>query len=219
MSPGQLVRRLLGPRLFRPLGDAYRALFVDLEKVVRSFPELASGVHLLDVGGGDGQLINVLLRRFPSIRVTMIDISDSLGSALDAANLARVEVLPRTSITDYLASGRPRPDLVAVCDVVHHVPSAQRPQFFRDLAVLLGADIDLFVKEVGPGGLRSWLACMADRYITGDVHVSFLSQSELEVMVLQTMPNRRAQRTPLYAQDAPNYSTVFRGSLQADPVA
>ena len=65
MTPGQMVRRILGPRLFPIVGDFYRSLFVNLEKVVDSFPAIPAGGHVLEVGGGHGQLLNHVLGRFP----------------------------------------------------------------------------------------------------------------------------------------------------------
>jgi hypothetical protein len=52
MGPGQLVRAILGPRLFKPVGELYRSMFVDLERVVESFPPLPRDAWLLDIGGG-----------------------------------------------------------------------------------------------------------------------------------------------------------------------
>ena len=48
-SPGQFARRLLGPQLFKPLGDAYRAFFVDLKAVAASFPQLSRRASILEV--------------------------------------------------------------------------------------------------------------------------------------------------------------------------
>lgn len=215
MSPGKLVRRLLGPRLFQPLGDAYRALFVSLEQVAKSFPTLAAGTHVLDVGGGDGQIVNELLRLYPDIRVTIIDIAAELGGALAPENRPRVTVLPRTSIHDYLALRLPAPDLVSVCDVVHHVPTAQRAQFFAEIANLLRPETPLFVKDIRPGGYRATLACLADRYVTGDRHVTLASEEEMEHLVQSAMPDRTPQRTELFSRDAPNYAIVFRSNRAA----
>ena len=63
MPIGPFVRHLVGPRLERGLSDLYRRVFVDLDVVAdvlaRECPENA---RILDIGGGDGELINKLLR-------------------------------------------------------------------------------------------------------------------------------------------------------------
>ncbi|MET0283979.1 MAG: class I SAM-dependent methyltransferase [Polyangiales bacterium] len=210
MSAGQVVRDLLGPRWFKPLGDAYRAFFVDLTAVAESFPQLPRSGSILEVGGGDGQLLNALLARFPSAHATMIDISPRLGAALDTTLLARVQLLPNTSIRQYIERGHPPPALISVCDVVHHVPPEQRVRFFSDLRPLIGPDTLLVVKDIRPGTTRGYLSYLADRYISGDRSVSLLDESALETLVKSAIPGVRAERTPLFDRDAPNYAIVFR---------
>ena len=63
MTIGKLARKLLGNKIFSIIARYYRAIFVDLEKVCRSFPEIEDNAHILDVGGGDGELINILLSK------------------------------------------------------------------------------------------------------------------------------------------------------------
>jgi 2-polyprenyl-3-methyl-5-hydroxy-6-metoxy-1,4-benzoquinol methylase len=209
-SPGQFARRLLGPQLFKPLGDAYRAFFVDLNAVAASFPQLSRRASILEVGGGDGQLMNALLARFQEAHATMIDISPRLGDALDKALLARVQLLPNTSIKQYIERGHPPPDLISVCDVVHHVPLDQRVRFFADLRPLIGPDTLLVVKDIRPGTPRAYLSYLADRYVSGDRTVSLLDEAELEALVKSAIPGVQAERTSLYDHDAPNYAIVFR---------
>ncbi len=210
MSPGQLARQLLGPRLFKPLGDAYRAFFVDLDVVAASFPPLPRRASILEVGGGDGQLLNALLARFDDAHATMIDISPQLGSALDATLLARVQLLPNTSVRKYIDRGHRPPDLISVCDVVHHIPPEQRVRFFSDLRPLIGPDTLLVVKDIRPGTPRAYLSYLADRYVSGDRTVSLLDETAMEALVKSAIPGVTAQRTPLYDLDAPNYAVTFR---------
>jgi 2-polyprenyl-3-methyl-5-hydroxy-6-metoxy-1,4-benzoquinol methylase len=209
-SPGQFARRLLGPQLFKPLGDAYRAFFVDLSAVAASFPNLPRRASILEVGGGDGQLLNALLARFPEAHATMIDISPRLGDALDKKLLARVQLHPSTSIRQYIERGHPPPDVISVCDVVHHVQPDQRVRFFSDLRPLIGPDTLLVVKDIRPGSPRAYLSYVADRYISGDREVSLLNEDELEALVKSAIPGVQATRTPLHEQDAPNYAIAFR---------
>lgn len=212
MSAGQLARRLLGPQLFKPLGDAYRAFFVDLDAVAASFPQLPRQASILEVGGGDGQLLNALLARFGDAHATMIDISPRIGTGLHKALLARVRLSPNTSIRQYVERGHPPPDLISVCDVVHHIPAEHRVRFFADLRPLIGPDTLLVVKDIRPGTPRAYLSYLADRYISGDLTVSLLDEAALEALVKSAIPGLVAERTPLYQRDAPNYALAFRRS-------
>jgi 2-polyprenyl-3-methyl-5-hydroxy-6-metoxy-1,4-benzoquinol methylase len=209
VSPGQLVRRVLGPRLFKPLGRLYRSVFVDLDAVSASFPALPPNARVLEVGGGDGQMLSALLARFPDARATMIDVSAQLGGALEPAVRARVEVLPSTSMRKYAELGRPAPDLISVCDVVHHVPPALREEFFGDLARLLGPHTSLVIKDIRPGSPRARLSYLADRYISGDQQVSLIGEDALEALVKRSLPRLRPTRTSLIDRDGPNYAIVF----------
>jgi len=210
MSPGQIARRLLGPRAFRLVGRAYRRVFVDLRKVVESFPPLPEGAEVLDVGGGDGEVVNLLLARFPSVRVTMIDLGENIGTALDSGYRDRVRVLPKTSVEAYAQQGGRVPDVLILSDVLHHIPIDARPRFFEDLASLVrGRAVTLIVKDVAPEGVRSRCAYLADRYISGDRNVAFLSPAELEASVRRAFPAATAAETDLVRRDFPNYALVF----------
>jgi 2-polyprenyl-3-methyl-5-hydroxy-6-metoxy-1,4-benzoquinol methylase len=206
---GHLVRKLLGPRYFKPLGRAWRSLFVSLAEVVESVPALSPHARVLEVGGGDGQLMNALCARFPQLKATIIDIQAEVGTALDPSVRQRVEVLGGTSVRAYAALERPAPDLVLLCDVLHHVPPAQRAAFLEDLALVVRADTLLFVKDVRPGSPRAYLGYLSDYYITGDRAVSPLAEADVEAMIASQFPWLEPRRTGLHVRDAPNYSIVF----------
>lgn len=210
MSPGQLLRRLLGPKLFEPLGRASSAAFVDLEQVAESFPPLPRYARVLHLGGGDGQLLNALLARFADARATMIDVAPQLGGALSSSLLARVDLLPNTSVRDYAARGRPPPDLIVICDLVHHVPPQERVRFFSELRALFGPNTALLVKDVRPGKARAYLSYWVDRYLLGDPWVSLIGEDALEALVQQALPGLVAERTPLFERHPPHYAIVFR---------
>src|SRR5258708_573418 len=118
MSIGSLARALLGKRGFARVGRYYRALFVDLDKVADCLPAMPAGAVILDVGGGDGALVDRLLERQPEARVTMLDLKDDLGNAVRPELRDRLEILPRTNLVQYAALGRRQPDLIVVSDVV-----------------------------------------------------------------------------------------------------
>src|SRR5262249_35648249 len=150
-------------------GGWYRAIFVDVEKVAAALPVPAPDDRILDVGGGDGLILDRYLDRHPQARAVMIDQSAQIGSALSATVRSRVELLPGTSLADYARLGRPAPTLVLVSDVVHHIPAADRSYFFAEIRSVIGdGRARLVVKDVEPGSLRSMVAWAADRFVSGD---------------------------------------------------
>jgi cyclopropane fatty-acyl-phospholipid synthase-like methyltransferase len=210
MSVGTLARKILGKKWFPVLGRWYRAVFVDLTKVVACLPPLPPGSHVLDIGGGDGEMINILLARNLEIDVTMLDLSSRLGSFLVPAVRPRVRLLPSTSLKTYADGERVFPNVVLVSDVIHHVPVQERPAFFADLRLVLGGrPTTLVVKDLEPGHFRSWLSLLADRYISGDRTVSLVSQEQVTALVAEAFPGTEVRSTKLFAIDRPNYALVF----------
>ena len=209
MSPGPLLRRLLGDRWFPILGRLYRRVFVDLRKVVEGFPEVAEGGHILDVGAGDGELMNLLLPLNPGATATLIDVAPQVGGWLRADLRDRVEALPETSVAAYAKRKRPV-DLVILSDVVHHVPLPERPGLLADLRELLGGRAaKLVVKEVEPGSWRAQIYYLADRFITGDRNVHFIRRDEVRQLVQSALPDAACQETDLYRRNPPNYCLIF----------
>jgi len=210
MSLGSLARAILGKKFFPMVGSWYRAVFVDLEKVVDSLPPLPPGAQVLDIGGGDGEMINIILRRHPDLSITMLDLSPRLGLFLKPEFRERVRMLPSTSLRDYATTEYKTPDLVIINDVIHHVPVKDRPGFFADLrTVLRGQATMLFVKDIELGYFRSTLSLLADRYVSGDKRVSLISRQALTAVVGEIFPKAEARDTKLFEVDAPNYALIF----------
>lgn len=214
MTPGTIARRLLGPRLFPAVGRWYRRCFVDLEAVVRHLP-VRPGAHLLDVGGGDGALLDLVLAAHPDVRATLLDVSPRVGAALRSAHAGRVALRPATTVRDFVATTREVFDLVVVADVLHHVPAGERPRFLGDLAPLLRGRTALAIKDIRPGSLRATFGLLSDRYVSGDRGVRFLDEEELETLVAAAIPGLRPARTGLFEEDAPNYCVLWRSAGDA----
>lgn len=177
---------------------------------------MPAGAVILDVGGGDGALIDRLLERQPEARVTMLDLKDDLGNAVRPELRDRLEILPRTNLVQYAALGRRQPDLIIVSDVVHHIPPPERESFLREIRdLVLGHAAKLVVKDVAPGGWRATLGYLSDRFISGDREVALISQASLEALVRRVFPGSTCTPTDLLARDAPNYCLVF--DLPASP--
>lgn len=212
MSPGPAIRRLLGPRLGRRAGMRYRSIFVDLEKVAAAIAALLPrGVHLLDIGGGDGQPLNHLLALRPDLRVTTLDPAPVVGQWIEARFANQVIRLPATDLADYLAAGWANPDAILIADVLHHIPEASRSGFLGPIRVLLERvpNLRIIVKDVEPGSWRATLGYWSDRYITGDRHVSLISRDRLARLFVEALGRLRRQDTELFTTDRPNYAIAF----------
>lgn len=188
------------------VAHAYRRLFVNLDKIADFLDEqLSNDAKVLDIGGGDGALVERLLIRRPDLTITMCDRAAAIGSFLSDQNRARVRLLPATDFTEVGGSY----DFVTISDVIHHVPVDQREGFFRSLAESCDrwACQALIFKDIEPSGARGALALIADRYITGDRHVVFFSRLDFADMARRYFPTaHRVSSVP----DWPNYCEVLK---------
>lgn len=203
-APGQIARRILG-RHFKPVGDVYRRVFVNLDKIVEFFDhELPIGANVLDIGGGDGALVDRLLIRRPDLNVSMCDLAPVIGSFLSDEHRARVALFPATAFTDMVGSY----DIVTISDVIHHVPVAQRDAFFKALAESCrrwGCQ-KIILKDIEPRGFRAMLSLGSDWYVTGDKHVVLFSRADFAAMAgrhFSAAEHRSA------VPDWPNYCQVL----------
>jgi 2-polyprenyl-6-hydroxyphenyl methylase/3-demethylubiquinone-9 3-methyltransferase len=210
MTLGALARRLLGP-LFPAVGRAYRGFFVDVEAVAETLPPLAPGTHVLDVGGGDGIVLDAWLRRHPGARATLLDLAPAIGGALSPEVRARVELVSATGLAEYRAARRPVGDVVVISDVVHHVPPAERAAFFDQLrALIVPRAALLVVKDIEPGGIVAALSWLSDRFVSGDRHVRLAPRAEVIALVRAAFGPVAMEETELLRLDPPNYCLVFR---------
>lgn len=198
-SIGARVRKLAG-RWEVPLCKAYRRLFVDLDVMAEAIAsKVPHNAHVLDVGGGDGAMIDAVLRRRPDLRATMLDLRPAIGQFLSDQVRDRVELLPGVALTDYHGK---MADVVLTSDVLHHIPVNGRQVFLNQANALVRPGGKLIIKDVEPGSPRAWLGWMADRYISGDKDVSLISSSDLIMM---------ASGTPDIALlSPPNYVIAFK---------
>jgi hypothetical protein len=209
---GPTIRRLLGARRARALGRWYRAIFVDLNKEAAALASvIPADAHLLDVGGGDGEPLNHLLALRADIRITTLDPGPTVGLWIEARFAPRVTRLPRTTLTDYLAAGRPDPDAVLIADVVHHIPEASRAEFLRGVKVLLERvpRLRVIVKDVEPGSWRALLGYWSDRFVSGDSGVSPITRRRLISLLQEALGPLHHEETDLFECDRPNYAIAF----------
>lgn len=214
MSAGTLARSALGP-LFPLVGSAYRRAFVDIGKVAQVVPRLPDGALLLEVGAGDGAVLDRILARQPALRAVALDLAPDICGWVQPERLSRVTVRSATSVREYAAQGE-SPDAVLLADVFHHVPPPERAQLVREVLAVFGDKPPLVVvKDVDLGGLRSRAAFWADRYISGDRGVVPMPPGPLTEMMLAADPGLQVETTTLYDVDRPNYCLIFRGAASA----
>jgi 2-polyprenyl-6-hydroxyphenyl methylase/3-demethylubiquinone-9 3-methyltransferase len=167
MPVGPLIRRCLGP-LERPVTDLYRAAFINLDRFARLVHQSAPDAQqILEVGCGEGAVLERLATLYPQARLIGIDITPRVGRMFHG-DRQRVTFHQET-IEKFAADQPGKFDLAVVCDVLHHVPWDAHSGFVRAL-----------VRALRPGGLlilKDWerrdnvihvVAHFADAHITGD---------------------------------------------------
>lgn len=210
MKLGPAVRRLLPHAMERRAAQLYRIVFVRLGLVAEQLKEaVPAGANVLDIGGGDGELLNFLLAYRPDIRVTMVDIAPSVGRFVEGRFKERVRLLPATSIEDHLRESGDRYDTAIVSDVMHHIPKLHRKAFVEEVFRALKPGAPLLVKDIEPGHPIAWLSFYADRYVSGDKGVSLVSMKEMTDLVNAALPSYEGRELGLLDRNAPNYILMF----------
>jgi hypothetical protein len=211
-----MVRVALGP-LFPLAGNVYRRVFMDIHAVARCVPRLPNDALLLDVGGGDGAILNPLLDLQPTLRVTAIDIAPEIGQLVRPDLRSRVTLHPGTSVREYIDMGGQAPDALFISDVFHHVAPEMRTELIRDLLdVFAGKPPVIVVKDVAPQGVRSRLGFWADRNISGDRELQPVSPGDVAGLLKAVDPDLQVSSTPLISVDFPNFCLVFSKPAQGD---
>lgn len=206
MRIGPAARRLLPGGMERRLAGVYRRVFVDLAAVAaRLADEIPLDAKVLDIGGGDGELLNHLFAVRPDLRVTMVDTAENVGRFLLPEHRGKVALCPRTSIEVH-ATANPEPyDVALISDVMHHLQGGYRPQFLKSVHATLAQGGRMFVKDVEPGHFIAWLGLFCDRYLSGDRGVALVSRSEFCDLARKHLPVHAAREVGLFAADRPNY--------------
>lgn len=204
MPIGPFVRHLVGPRLERGLSDLYRRVFVDLDVVAdvlaRECPENA---RILDIGGGDGELINRLLPLRPDLRIDMVDIAPVVGKFLVPEVRDRVQMFPGTPIESLPASAGMY-DAALVSDVMHHLPGSYRASFLSAVHAKLAPGAVMFIKDIEPGHPIASLSLFCDRHVSGDKGTALVSMQDIRELT-QHLPSHSLRELGLLATNAPNY--------------
>jgi SAM-dependent methyltransferase len=186
MGIGTYVRHHLGP-LEIPAANVYRSIFINLHALAEQIADVAPAKRILEVGCGDGALAQQLSHVYPAATYLGIDVASSAGR-LYRGDPHWAEF--RTVSVQELLAEQPEPyDLVLLVDVIHHVSVEIREAVLSASAELVRPGGHLMVKEFERNrGPYYRLTYAADRYITGDRGVRFLTLPELRGMVDNTRP-------------------------------
>lgn len=195
----------MSPAMERHLSGLYRRVFVDLECVARVLePHLPAGARILDIGGGDGELLNHLLTARPDISVDMVDIAPAVGKFLEPEHASRVRKFTGTPV-ESLPADLTGYDIALISDVMHHLPADYRPSFLKAVRTRLGANASLLIKDIEPGHAIASLSLFCDMYVSGDKGVSLVSREDLGRLCASLQPTS-IDEIGLHALDAPNYA-------------
>jgi 2-polyprenyl-6-hydroxyphenyl methylase/3-demethylubiquinone-9 3-methyltransferase len=186
MAIGPMIRKAFGP-FENQIAQAYRAIYLSLDDYGAKLRELApKATRILEVGGGEGAITEILARNYPEANILSIDIMPQVGR-LYRGRTQGVE-FRNAPVQKIAQSDAASFDLVILSDVVHHIPSELRSEI-----------LDAVFRCVAPGGLFvlkdwertpsaiHWLCFASDRYLTGD-RVSYLTAAEMKALVAKSVP-------------------------------
>src|SRR4051794_25701463 len=121
---GTAVRTRLG-RWELPAAELYRSAFINLDDLAASLASLGPVKRILEIGCGDGSMADRLCAAYPDAEYLGIDIAPNPGRLFQGD---RSRATFRSVLSSDLLAEKPEPfDLVAVVDVVHHIPEDLRP--------------------------------------------------------------------------------------------
>ena len=180
MAIGPAIRRMFGP-LERPVSEMYRSIFVDLTAFVDQIQQWAPASNILELGCGEGAVMERLVKAFPKASITGIDITPRIGR-LFRGDSARV-TFKRQTIQDFAPENLASFDMLVVADIMHHIPWEYHKEVLLAAATVLRPGGYFILKDwERRANLAHTLCYFSDRYITGD-HIRYKSAEELRALI------------------------------------
>ena len=175
-SIGRTVRRAFGP-YERQVSELYRRFFIDLEDLAKCIHGWVTPKTILEIGCGEGALAERLVRDFPDMHYTGIDIIPYLGRMYEGPK-DRV-TFHQITAEDLAKTQSSKFDLIVINDVMHHVPDDLRVGILDAARDMLAPDGRLIFKDwVRRPSLAHVAVYVADVYIGGDKGVQYMSRDE-----------------------------------------
>lgn len=180
MAIGPFIRQLFGP-FERSVSDFYRSIFVDLRVLSQKIKDNVPAENILEIGCGEGALIENLSKVYSQACLTGIDITPRVGRMF-RGDLNRI-IFKQQPVKYFVDQNKSCFDLVVISDVLHHVPWEMHQDFLADSAKALKYGGCLVIKDWESRSTPIHLLCyLADRYITGD-RVKYKTLDELRTLI------------------------------------
>jgi len=184
MALGPFIRKRLGV-FEKPISDAYRNFFMSLKDLTHSIKiQVPNAKTILEVGCGEGAIIDLLCELYPSTTIIGIDIIEHVGRQFQKIN-PNVS-FKRIRIEDFVVENDDLFDMIYLGDVLHHIPLKEHVDFLLNVKKALKPDGVLCLKDIDRNaGTVSFLGEFADRYITGD-DVNYQTIDEFKNLINKT---------------------------------
>ena len=187
MAIGYFIRRSFGP-FEKTISNLYRSIFMDIRLLAEYIAEeSSSSKKVLEIGCGEGALMENLVPLFPKTEFTGIDIAPTVGRLFQAHD-DNVKFI-HADIENFSSQCNVKFDLILICDVLHHVPEELQRPLLKTAKSLLENDGVIIVKDwEGKGGLINSVSYFLERYITGD-KVGYKSEFEWKKLLREVFGN------------------------------
>lgn len=181
MAIGPFIRKKLGP-LEKPISDAYRNFFMSMKDLTLKIKtKVPNANYILEVGSGEGAIINFLSDLYPDSKIVGIDIIEHVGRQFN--KYSEKVSFQKIRIEDFIVNNSQLADMVYVGDVLHHIPKSEHITFLKNVKKSIKPNGYLCLKDIDRnGGFVSKLGEFADRYVTGD-DVNYLSILEFNLLI------------------------------------
>jgi 2-polyprenyl-3-methyl-5-hydroxy-6-metoxy-1,4-benzoquinol methylase len=210
MATGPFIRKTLirvSPGLVKNITAFYRGFFVDLNKLPQYIPA-SKAVSLLNIGTGDGELVNLIAKAYPHLSITSTDITERHGWLIEPEVRSRISLIciPATEIEANGFGGKY--DIVLLSDVLHHVIPEKRSLLLSAAWQSLANGGKLIIKDVDNHGIKALLSLWSDKYITGDKHTQLIGQEGMKELIYSVDPRAKITVTQLLHDDFPNFMLI-----------
>lgn len=208
MGIGATIRRAFGPYEYQ-IAAAYRAIYVSLEDyAVKLRQHAPEATRILEVGGGEGAMTELLARDYPDAEILAIDITPKIGRLYRGR---RKGVTFREVSVQEIAVEQPASfDLVVLSDVVHHIPAHLRVEVLQALAACIAPGGKFVLKDWArtPTPIH-WLCYASDRWLTGD-RIAYLTPDEMKALMAQSAPDLKLVDESQVSPWANNFAIAFQ---------